>query len=213
VYRISVLLLATLTCACAEKQTPPGLITTARTSVAPTLASAGDDTPEVAAADEDSSYVIGPDDVLSVVFWREADMSADVVVRTDGKISLPLLNDVQAAGLTPAQLRANLQTAAERFIADPVATVVVKEINSRKVFVTGMVEKPGAYPLTGPMTTLQLLATAGGFKDFADTKNIVIVHYENGQQAFYKFNYNDVAGRKSDAQDILLQPGDTVIVR
>ena len=98
-----------------------------------------------------------------------------MVVRPDGRISLPLLNDVEAAGLTPDQLRAKLLVAAARFIADPAATVVVKEIHSRRVFITGNVDKPGAYPLTGPTTVLQLIATAGGLREFVSGKNIAIV--------------------------------------
>ena len=102
--------------------------------------------------------------MLSIVFWRDKDMSADVVVRPDGKISLPLLNDVQAAGLTPEQLRAQLVKAAAKFIEDPNATVVVKEIHSRKVFITGNVAKPGTFPLVGDMNVMQLIAMAGGLR-------------------------------------------------
>ena len=160
----------------------------------------------------DESYVIGPDDALSIVFWRQKDLSADVIVRADGKISLPLLNDVHASGLTPLQLRAELEKAATRYVEDPVATVVVKQINSRKVFVTGMVQKPGAYALTGRLTTLQLIATAGGFKDFADTKHIVVVRSEAGRRKYFRFDYHAVERRKRGAEDIDLEPGDTVIV-
>src|SRR6478672_7923692 len=105
-----------------------------------------------------AGYVIGPDDLLSVVFWKDKEMSADVVVRPDGKISLPLLNDVQAAGLTPDQLRTRVIEAATKFVQDPNATVVVKEIRSRKVFITGMVVKGGPFPLSGDMTVMQLIS-------------------------------------------------------
>src|SRR2546426_5497092 len=105
-------------------------------------------------------YVIGPEDQLSVVFWHDKDMSADIVVRPDGKISLPLLNEIQASGLTPEQLRQRVSAEAKRFIQDPNATVVVRQINSRKVFITGAVEKPGTFPLNGPTTVLQLIAMA-----------------------------------------------------
>jgi polysaccharide export outer membrane protein len=157
-------------------------------------------------------YVIGPDDVLTVVFWREKDLSADVSVRPDGMISLPLLNDVKAAGLTPEQLRDDLTKAAERFVEVPSVTVVVKAINSRKVFITGQVGKPGPYPLTSPTTVLQLIAMAGGVHEFADTKNITILRVENGKQVALRFNYNDVMRRKNLAQNIELKPGDTIIV-
>ena len=107
-------------------------------------------------------YVIGPDDVLGVYVWKEADVSGDVTVRPDGKISIPLLNEIHAAGLTPDQLRQRITEAAKQYLEEPTVTVVVKAINSRKVFVTGQVAKPGTYSLTGPTTVLQLLALAGG---------------------------------------------------
>jgi polysaccharide export outer membrane protein len=157
-------------------------------------------------------YVIGAEDVLSVVFWRDKDMSADVVVRPDGKISLPLLNDVDAAGLTPDQLRDRLMKAASKYVADPNATVVVKEIHSRKVFITGNVGKAGAYPLIGEMNVLQLIALSGGLLEYADSKNIMIMRNVGGQQQSFKFNYKDVMKQKNVGQNIVLKPGDTVIV-
>jgi polysaccharide export outer membrane protein len=158
-------------------------------------------------------YVIGPDDVLSIRFWRDDALSADVTVRSDGHISLPLLNDIAAAGLTPAELRAKLDQAAERYVEDPRATVMVKEIRSRKVFITGMVQEPGAYALNTPRTPLQLIATAKGFKDFADTKDIRIVRREGSAQKSFKFNYQDTIRGKKPEQNIELLPGDTVVVR
>jgi len=157
-------------------------------------------------------YVIGPEDVLTVVFWRDKEMSADVVVRPDGKISLPLVNDVQAAGLTPEQLRQQLDKAASKFVAEPNAAVVVKTINSRKVYITGNVAKPSTYPLADGMTVLQLIAVGGGLLEFADSKNIVVVRKEEGRDMFFKFNYKDVSRQKKLDQNIILKPGDTVIV-
>jgi polysaccharide biosynthesis/export protein len=157
-------------------------------------------------------YVIGPDDVLEIVFWRDKDMSGQVVVRPDGQISLPLLNDVQASGLTPEQLRLQITDAASRLLEEPTVTVVVREINSRRVFLTGNVGKPGAYPLSGPTTVLQLLATAGGVLEYAKSKNIRIMRTENGKTVSHRFNYRDVMAGKNLKQDILLKPGDTVIV-
>jgi polysaccharide export outer membrane protein len=157
-------------------------------------------------------YVIGPDDQLSVVFYRDKDMSADVVVRPDGKISLPLLNDIQASGLTPDQLRQKVSQEAKRFVQDPNATVVVRQINSRKVFITGAVERPGTYPLIGPTTVLQLIATAGGVKEYADSRKIVIIRRESGAQTTFDFNYKEVVGRKNMQQNIELRPGDTIVV-
>jgi polysaccharide export outer membrane protein len=156
--------------------------------------------------------VIGPEDVLSVIYWREKDMTVDVAVRPDGKISLPLLNDVQAAGLTPEKLRTNLIEASKGYFEDPNITVVVKQMNSRKVFITGEVNKPGPYPLVGPTTVLQLISLAGGLKDYADSKKIVIIRNEDGKAMSYPFNYKDVISRKSLTQNIELKPGDTVIV-
>jgi len=157
-------------------------------------------------------YVIGPDDQLSIVFWSEKNMSSDVIVRPDGKISLPLLNDVQAAGLTPEQLRQNLAQAASNYIEDTTVAVVVKGINSRRVFITGMVARPGGYALTNGLTVLQLIAVAGGLAEWADQKNIKIMRTVNGRQVSYRFNYKEVLEGKNLKQDLELKPGDTIIV-
>lgn len=159
-----------------------------------------------------ADYVIGAEDVLSVVFWREKEMSADVVVRPDGKISLPLLKDIQAAGYTPEQLTGVLASAASKYVSQPNATVIVKEINSRKVFIVGQVAKPGGYPMTGNMTVLELIALAGDTLEFAKSKNVVVVRKENDGEQRFKFNYKDVLKGKEVQQNILLKPGDTVIV-
>jgi polysaccharide export outer membrane protein len=157
-------------------------------------------------------FVIGPEDVLSVTVWREKDLSADVTVRPDGKVTLPLVNEIQAAGLTPAQLREQLTTAMSRFVADPSVTVAVKTINSLKVYISGQVGKPGAYPLTSPTTVLQLIVTAGGLHEFADAKNIVIIRRQDGQETTHRFNYKDVLKGRNLAQNIQLAPGDTILV-
>jgi len=159
-----------------------------------------------------ADYVIGAEDVLSVVFWREKEMSADVVVRPDGKISLPLLKDVQAAGYTPEQLTGVLVSAATKYVSQPNATVIVKEINSRKVFIVGQVAKPGGYPMTGNMTVLELIALSGDVLEFAKSKNMVVVRKQNDREQRFKFNYKDVLKGKDVQQNILLKPGDTVIV-
>ena len=157
-------------------------------------------------------YVIGPADVLSIVFWRDKDMTADVTVRPDGKITLPLLNEITAGGFTPEELRVRLVEAAKAYIEDPNATVVVKEIRSRNVFITGSVAKPATYPLNGEMTVLQLIAVAGGLQEYADAKNIVVIRTEDGRQQYFKFNYKDVISQKRAAQNVVLKPGDTVVV-
>lgn len=159
-----------------------------------------------------NGYVIGADDVLSVVYWREKDMSAEVTVRPDGKVNLPLLNDVTAAGLTPEAFRDRVIAAARRFVEDPNPTVMVKEINSRRVFITGQVEKPGPYQLNNSMTVLQLISIAGGLKEFARGKNISIIRSEDGRQVVHSFNYQRALDRKKLEQNIELRPGDTVLV-
>ena len=158
-------------------------------------------------------YVIGVEDVLSVVFWKDKELSAEVLVRPDGKISLPMVNDVAAAGMTPEQLAAVVQQAAAKFVRDPSATVIVKEIRSRKVFVIGEVVKPGTFPLANEMNVMQIIAQAGGFSEAANKGNVVVVRTENGQERRYKFNYNEVVRGKNSAQNIRLLPGDTILVR
>src|SRR5258705_2605336 len=158
-------------------------------------------------------FVIGVGDVLGITFWREQALSGDVVVRPDGKISLPLLNDVQAAGFTPEQLSHALAVAAVKFVDEPDVAVIVKEIRSRKVFLVGQVATPGMVPLTGDMNVLQLIAVGGGLLEYADRKDIVIIRTANRQEMRFKFNYNDVLNGKNRKQNILLQPGDTVVVR
>jgi len=157
-------------------------------------------------------FIIGPDDSLSIIYWREKDMSAEVVVRPDGMISLPLLNDVQASGLTPEQLRAAISKNAAKFVEEPTVSVVVKAINSRKVFITGQVGKPGTYPLAAPTTVLQMIATAGGVAEYADRKKIAIIRKENGKDTSFRFNYEDVMKGKNLPQNIELKPGDTIVV-
>jgi polysaccharide export outer membrane protein len=159
-----------------------------------------------------ADYVVGPNDLLSVVFWREPEMSGQVRVRPDGRISVPLLNDVPAVGLTPDQLRRQLEQAAKKFIAEPNATVVVLEINSRSVFVVGQVATPGVYPLNTPMNVLQALAAAGGLLEFADGKNIVVERNAGGRKERLRFSYPDVVKGKRVEENVALKPGDTVIV-
>ena len=159
-----------------------------------------------------AGYVIGPDDVLSIVFWKEKDISADVTVRPDGVISLSLINEVPAAGLTPEQLRVSITERAAQFVTDPTVTVIVKQINSRKVFITGQVPKPGPYPLGGPTTVLQMIATAGGVAEYADSENIRVMRTENGKPAAIRVNYKDISRGKNLQQNIELKPGDTIVV-
>jgi polysaccharide export outer membrane protein len=167
-------------------------------------------TQSVAAATTDAGYKIGPQDVLRIDVWKEAEISRSVPVRPDGKISLPLLNDVQAAGYTPMELANLISEGLKKYITNPQVTVSVSEINSRRVYATGEVTKPGAYPLLPNMTALQLLTSAGGFTQFARIKNIYVLRTEGGKQTKHPFNYKDVVNGKSD--DVVLQVGDTIVV-
>jgi polysaccharide biosynthesis/export protein len=180
-------------------------------SHSPAVAAAGS-APAAVANVPQPDYVIGANDLLTIVFWRDKDMSADVVVRPDGKISLPLLNEVQAAGFTPEQLRTQLVEAAGKFLEQPNATVVVKEIHSRNAYITGKVAKPGTYTVSVDMNVMQMIALAGGLLEYADDKNIVVIRTEGGRQQYHRFNYKDVVNQKRPAQNIALRPGDTVVV-
>jgi len=160
----------------------------------------------------DPGYVIGVADVLEVVFWRDKDLSAEVIVRPDGKITLPLLNEVDAGGLTPEQLRQSVLERARRFVEDPTATVIVKQINSRQVFILGEVAKPGTYPLTGRATVLQLIATAGGLTEFAARDEIVVLRTAGGVPERRRVSYDAVVKGRDLTQNLELAAGDTVVV-
>ncbi len=163
-------------------------------------------------ATTDASYVIGAQDVLSIDVWKNQEISRSVPVRPDGKISLPLLNDVQAAGLTPMQLQNNLREALKKFISDPQVTVIVTQINSQRIYVLGEVAHPGAFPMLPHMTVLQALSTAGGFNQFAKESGVYVLRTENGKQVTMPFNYKEVVRGKRADQNIELKPGDTVVV-
>jgi len=157
-------------------------------------------------------FTIGPEDVLGIFVWREAEVSGDVAVRPDGMITLPLIRDVKAAGLAPNELADRIQEALREFITDPSVTVVVRQMNSRKVFITGEVAKPGAYSLASSMTVMQLIAIAGGINEFAEANGISVMRVEAGKTKTFKFEYKDVARGKKPEQNIVLKPGDTVVV-
>ncbi len=158
-----------------------------------------------------ADYVIGADDTLHVSVWKEPDLTATLPVRPDGKISLPLLNDVPAAGLTPMQLAASITEKLKKYISDPRVTVVVTAMNSRRIFVTGEVNHPGAVPLLPGMTVLQALSSAG-FTQFANVKAIYLLRTENGRQVKLPFNYKDVVKGNHPEQNIMLKPSDTIVV-
>ena len=158
-------------------------------------------------------YVIGVADVLNVVFWSAKELSAEVLVRPDGKISLPLLNDVPAAGMTPEELAESIAMIGTKFVRDSGATVIVRAVNSRKIYIVGEVAKPGPVQLGNEMNVMQAIGEAGGFLETAKKSDVVIVRNENGQERRYKFNYNDVVRGKNVQQNIRLLPGDTILVR
>ncbi len=178
-------------------------------SAIPAMAS---DAPKKAAATTDPNYVIGAQDVLDISVWKEPDVSRVVPVRPDGKISLPLLNDVQAAGLTPPQLAAQITDSLKKYVTTPQVTVIVATINSQRVYILGEVTRPGAYPILPGMSVLQALSSAGGFTQFAKIKSIFVRRFENGKEVKYPFSYKDVINGKKPEQDILLKAGDTIVV-
>ena len=161
-----------------------------------------------AAPVDPKSYLIGPEDVLLIRVWREPELSGQFMVRPDGKISLPLINELQAGGITPAKLNTQITEALGKYMTRPEVTVVVQQVNSKKFYIQGEVNRPGAYPLVVPTTVLEALVNAGGFKDFANTKKIVILR---GSERL-KFNYKDVVRGKNLDQNIQVQNGDQIIV-
>jgi polysaccharide export outer membrane protein len=160
----------------------------------------------------DPTYKIGPQDVLRIDVWKEPEISRVTPVRPDGRISLPLLNDVQAAGLTPTQLASTISEGLKKFITNPQVTVGVNEINSRRIYVTGEVTKPGAFPLQPNMTVLQALTSSGAFTQFAKIKGIYVLRTEDGKQVKHPFNYKDVVSGKHPELNIVLQSGDVIVV-
>jgi|ERR1700674_735064 len=160
----------------------------------------------------DPNYVIGPDDELSVIVWKEPEISRTVPVRPDGKISLALLNDVQAAGQTPMQLGLEITSRLKKFIADPQVTIVVIRVNSQRIFLVGEVTRAGAYSLLPNMTALEAISSAGGCTPFAKQTKIYILRKENGKEVRIPFNYKAVLSRQKPEQNIALKAGDTIVV-
>ena len=162
-------------------------------------------------ARSDSDYVIGADDTLRISVWKEPDLSETLPVRPDGKISMPLLNDIPAAGLTPLQLKDSITEKLKKFISDPRVTVVVTAMNSRRIFVSGEVLHTGPMALLPQMTVLQALSQAG-FTQFANVKGIYLLRTEKGRQQKLPFNYKEVIKGNHPEQNIDLKPGDTLVV-
>jgi polysaccharide export outer membrane protein len=161
----------------------------------------------------DDNYVIGVDDVLAINVWKEAEISRSVPVRSDGKISLPLVGEVTAAGETPKKVEDEITAKLTNYISEPDVTVMVQEMKSQKINVLGQVVKPGSYPLTSTMTVLDAIAIAGGFRDFAKQKHVYVLRQQaDGTQARLPFNYKDVIKGKNPNQNVKLQSRDTVVI-
>ena len=164
-------------------------------------------------AHSDSSYVIGADDVLAVNVWKEPDVSRSVPVRSDGKISLPLVGELTAGGQTPLQLEQEITKRLASYISEPEVTVIVQDSKSQRINILGMVARPGTYMLTGSATILDAIAMAGGFRDFAKQKQIYVLRTNaDGTEKRLAFNYKDVIKGKNPEQNVRLLPRDTVVV-
>jgi polysaccharide export outer membrane protein len=164
------------------------------------------------AAKDDPNYSISPEDVLTIDVWKEPEISRTVPVRRDGKISLPLLNDLQAAGLTPTQLGTEIVEKLRATIVHPQVTVIVAQMSSLRVYILGQVTRAGAYPLVPDMTVMQALSIAGGFTPYANLKKIYVMRSENGAGKIFPMNYKEVISGRKPEQNIPLKPGDTIVV-
>lgn len=163
-------------------------------------------------ATQDSNYSIAPEDLLTIDVWKEPEISRTVPVRRDGKISLPLLNDLQAAGLTPTQLSSEIVEKLRATIVHPQVTVIVAQMSSLRIYILGQVTRGGAYPLVPEMTVMQALSIAGGFTPFANLKKIYVMRTENGADKKFPLNYKEVIHGREMQQNIHLKPGDTIVV-
>ena len=164
-----------------------------------------------AVATDSDQYIIGPEDVLLIYVWREESLTRTVPVRIDGKISLPLVDDIQAAGLTPLQLKAALVEKLKAFVDNPTVAVTVMEANSFKIYLTGEVKKPDVYRIRSEITLIKLIIMAGGFTEWANKRNILIITKENGAEKRITANYNKIIN--GEEPDIVIKRGDTVIIR
>ena len=161
----------------------------------------------------DASYVIDSGDILRIVTWKEPDFTLDeILVRIDGKISFPLLNDVQAAGLTPLMLKDIIETGLKNYVATPVVTITVRNPESKKFYILGEIQRTGEYNLVKDITVMQAFAIAGGFTEWASKAEIILIRRESGQRKVYKIDYKDMAKGRNLEQDIFIRAGDTIIV-
>lgn len=157
-------------------------------------------------------YVIQPNDLLEVFVWKEADLTRKVLVRPDGRISFPLVQDLQAAGRTPGELKAEVEKKLSQFLTAPEVTIIIDAIQSYRVYVLGKVQKPGGINIEKPVTVLQAIALVGGFQDFAKDQEMTIIRSAGNKNTVFNFNYRDVIQGKKAEQNILLKSGDVVVV-
>lgn len=157
-------------------------------------------------------YRIGEQDVLVITVWKEPDLSGTVVVRPDGKITVPLVDEIKVVGMTPKELQRTLTVKFRAYLTVAQVTVTVREIHSRKVYLIGQVAREGSYQINSSTTVLQLIADAGGLRDFANRKKIYVLRHEQGRDVRYPFNYDQVVQGKTPSQNIVLRPGDTIVV-
>jgi polysaccharide export outer membrane protein len=160
----------------------------------------------------DSSYRIGPNDILNIFVWKEADLTRDVTVMPDGKITYPLIGEITAQGQTASELKKEIADKLQNFVTAPEVTVIVKESRSQVVYAIGKLTRPGPIALAPGMTVMQALSAAGGFTEWADPKNILIVRREGGKETQLRFNYKEFTSGEKLEQNILLKPGDTLVV-
>jgi polysaccharide export outer membrane protein len=158
-------------------------------------------------------YTIGHGDVLEIVTWKEPDLSRDsVLVRIDGRITFPLLGDIQASGLTPMQLKYDMEAGLKKFVDNPIVTVTLREAVSQRFYILGEVEEPGEYNILKGLTVLQALALAGGFTEYANKSEIILFRHEKGKNRIIKVNYKKIIKGKDFSHNVFLKANDTIIV-
>lgn len=157
-------------------------------------------------------YKIGPNDVLNIFVWKEPELTQDVIVMLDGRIIFPMIGEVMAKGRSAVELKKIIAEKLRNYISSPEVTVFVKQSNSKRIYTIGKINSPGPYPLEASMTVLQALSVAEGFTELADTKSVMVVRRANKKETMFKFNYQDFITGKNLGQNILLEPGDTIVV-
>jgi polysaccharide biosynthesis/export protein len=168
--------------------------------------------PSIQSDSGDATYLIGANDILNIFVWKEADLTQEITVMSDGRIAFPMIGEIMAKGQTVTGLRETIKEKLKNFVSNPEVTVMVKESRSRIIYMIGKVNHPGPYNLLTDMTVLQALSTAGGFADWAETKYVMIVRRENGNEVMYRFNYNEFIAGKDLTQNINLKPNDTIVI-